>query len=100
MGLYLLCPWLQQLKIYFSILNSVEVNISLLEDVNFLLEVVSEPGYVLFLLLDSQVWVPGQTGHHKLHEVTHGALTGETFLQVFLKEDMLMKGDAGFLFQA
>lgn len=78
----------------------VEVNVSLLEDVCLLLEVVPEPGNVLLLLLDSQVRVFGQTGYHQLHEVPHRSLTREALLQVFLQEHMLMERHTGFLLQA
>ncbi len=71
-------------KTYETVSGLVEVNVSLLEDLLFLLEVVSEPGNVVFLLSDGQIRVSGQTGHHELHEVTHRSLTGETLLQVFL----------------
>lgn len=64
------------------VLNSFEVNFRLLEDFLFLLEVVSEPENVFLLLLDCEERVPGKAGHHKLHEVTHWSLPGETLLQV------------------
>lgn len=82
------------------IVSSVEVNLSFLEDILLVLEIVSEPGNVFLLLLHSQVWISGQTDHHELHEVTHWPLTGKPLAQVFLKEDVLMERDTVLLLQA
>lgn len=53
------------------------LHLSLLKNLPLLLEIVSEPGYVLLLLIGCQVRVLSQSGDHQFHEVTHWPVGGE-----------------------
>lgn len=77
-----------------------EVDLGLIEDRFFFMEVVSEPEYVVLLLLDCQIWIFGQTSHNKFHEVANWSLTWKTLLQVFVQEDVLMERNAGFFLKS